>query len=99
VKKVLAYNSNDRPSSGGRFGGYGFYLNNGKPVWLWIMVDLDRLKWEGAEPLAPGKHKVEFDFIDQGKGAGTLAFNNFSGVNDDDRHQDPGGGDAHQGDQ
>jgi arylsulfatase len=44
------------------------------------MVDLERLKWEGAEPLSPGKHKVEFDFIYQGKGAGTLAFNNFSGV-------------------
>jgi arylsulfatase A-like enzyme len=67
-------------TSGGRFGGYGFYLKNGKPVWLWNMVDLERLKWEGAEPLAPGKHKVEFDFVYQGKGAGTLAFNNFSGV-------------------
>jgi arylsulfatase len=67
-------------TSGGRFGGYGFYLKNGKPVWLWNMVDLERLKWEGAEPLTPGKHKVEFDFIYQGKGAGTLAFNNFSGV-------------------
>jgi len=67
-------------TSGGRFGGYGFYLKNGKPVWLWNMVDLERLKWEGAEPLSPGKHKVEFDFIYQGKGAGTLAFNNFSGV-------------------
>jgi arylsulfatase len=67
-------------TSGGRFGGYGFYLKNGKPVWLWNMVDLERLKWEGSEPLSPGKHKVEFDFIYQGKGAGTLAFNNFSGV-------------------
>ncbi len=36
--------------------------------------------WEGAEPLTPGKHKVEFDFVYDGKGAGTLAFNNFSGV-------------------
>jgi arylsulfatase len=67
-------------TSGGRFGGYGFYLKNGKPVWLWNMVDLERLKWEGAEPLSPGKHKLEFDFVYQGKGAGTLAFNNFSGV-------------------
>ncbi len=67
-------------TSGGRFGGYGFYLKNGKPVWLWNMVDLERLKWEGAEPITPGKHKVEFDFAYDGKGAGTLAFNNFSGV-------------------
>ncbi len=67
-------------TSGGRFGGYGFYLKNGKPVWLWNMVDLERLRWEGAEPIMPGKHKVEFDFVYDGKGAGTLAFNNFSGV-------------------
>ncbi|MGB7563410.1 MAG: arylsulfatase, partial [Prochlorococcaceae cyanobacterium] len=67
-------------TSGGRFGGYGFYLKNGKPVWLWNMVDLERLKWEGTEPITPGKHKVEFDFVYDGKGAGTLAFNNFSGV-------------------
>lgn len=67
-------------TSGGRFGGYGFYLMNSKPVWLWNMVDLERLKWEGTEPLTPGKHKVEFDFVYDGKGAGTLAFNSFSGV-------------------
>ncbi|AFY28453.1 arylsulfatase [Cyanobium gracile] len=67
-------------TSGGRFGGYGFYLKNSKPVWVWNMVDLERLRWEGSEPLAPGKHKVEFYFVYDGKGAGTLAFNDFSGV-------------------
>ena len=67
-------------TSGGRFGGYGVYLKNGKPVWLWNMVDLERLKWEGSQPLTPGKHKVEFDFVYDGKGSGTLAFNDFSGV-------------------
>jgi arylsulfatase len=67
-------------TSGGRFAGYGFYLLKGKPVWLWNMVDLERLKWEGAEALAPGRHTVEFDFKYDGLGAGTLVFNNFSGV-------------------
>nr|WP_267127982.1 hypothetical protein [Synechococcus elongatus] len=67
-------------TSGGRFGGYGFYLKNGRPVWVWNMVDLERLKWEGTEPLSPGKHKVAFDFVYDGKGTGTLAFNDFSGV-------------------
>jgi len=67
-------------TSGGRFGGYGFYLLKGKPVFLWNMVDMERLRWEGNEALAPGKHTVEFDFVYDGKGAGTLAFNNFSGV-------------------
>ena len=67
-------------TSGGRFAGYGFYLLGGKPVWLWNMVDLERLKWQGAEALTPGRHIVEFDFKYDGLGAGTLAFNDFSGV-------------------
>ena len=67
-------------TSGGRFGGYGFYLLKGKPVWLWNLVDLERLKWEGTEALAPGRHTIEFDFRYEGLGAGTLAFNDFSGV-------------------
>ncbi len=67
-------------TSGGRFGGYGFYLLKGKPVWLWNMVDLERLRWEGSEALTPGKYTIEFDFVYDGKGLGTLAFNNFSGI-------------------
>jgi len=67
-------------TSGGRFAGYGFYLLQGKPVFLWNLVDLERIKWEGAEALTPGKHTVAFDFKYDGLGAGTLAFNNFSGL-------------------
>jgi hypothetical protein len=67
-------------TSGGRFGGYGFYLLKGKPVFLWNMVDLERIKWEGADALPPGRHTVEFDFKYEGIGAGTLAFNSFSGL-------------------
>jgi arylsulfatase len=67
-------------TSGGRFAGYGFYLLEGKPVFLWNMVDLERIKWEGPDALTPGKHTVEFDFKYEGLGAGTLAFNNMSGL-------------------
>jgi arylsulfatase A-like enzyme len=67
-------------TSGGRFAGYGFYLLKGKPVFLWNLVDLERIKWEGAEPLTPGRHTVEFDFAYEGAGVGTLAFNDFSGL-------------------
>ncbi|WP_424990059.1 arylsulfatase [Fluviibacterium sp. S390] len=67
-------------TSGGRFGGYGFYLKDGKPVFLWNMVDLERIKWEGKDALAPGKHTVEFDFKYDGLGTGTLAYNNSSGI-------------------
>ena len=67
-------------TSGGRFAGYGFYLLKGKPVFLWNLVDLKRIKWEGPDALAPGKHTLEFDFQYDGLGVGTLALNNFSGV-------------------
>lgn len=67
-------------TSGGRFAGYGFYLLEGKPVFLWNMVDLERIKWAGKDALKPGKHTLEFDFVYDGIGAGTLAFNNMSGV-------------------
>jgi arylsulfatase len=67
-------------TSGGRFAGYGFYLLEGKPVFLWNLVDLERLKWAGAEALTPGRHTLEFDFKYDGLGAGTLAFNDFSGL-------------------
>ena len=67
-------------TSGGRFAGYGFYLLKGKPVFLWNLLDLERIKWEGAEALPPGKHTVEFDFKYDGLGVGTLVFNSFSGL-------------------
>jgi len=67
-------------TSGGRFGGYGFYLLKGKPVFLWNLVDLKRIKWAGADALMPGKHIIEFDFKYDGIGPGTLAFNSFAGV-------------------
>ena len=67
-------------TSGGRFAGYGFYLLKGKPVFLWNLVDLKRIKWEGADALSPGKHLLEFDFKYTGLGLGTLAFNSFTGL-------------------
>jgi len=67
-------------TSGGRFGGYGFYVLKGKPVFLWNMVDLKRIRWDGSDVLSTGKHTVEFDFKYDGLGMGTLAYNNMSGI-------------------
>jgi hypothetical protein len=67
-------------TQGGRFCGYGFYLLKGKPVFLWNLVDLNRVRWEGPEALSPGRHTLEFDFRYDGLGPGTLAFNNLSGI-------------------
>jgi hypothetical protein len=30
-------------------------------VFTWNLVDLERIKWQGKEALAPGKHTLEFD--------------------------------------
>ena len=67
-------------TSGGRFAGYGFYLLESKPVFLWNLIDLKRIKWESPDALAPGRHTIEFDFKYDGLGVGTLAFNNMSGL-------------------
>jgi arylsulfatase len=67
-------------TEGGRFAGWGFYLVKGKPVFNWNMFDLKRVRWEGPEQLAPGKHTLVFDFKYDGLGTGTLAFNNLSGI-------------------
>jgi len=67
-------------TSGGRFAGYGFYLLQGRPVFLWNLAGLSRIRWQGPDALPPGRHTVEFDFRYDGLGVGTFAFNDFSGV-------------------
>jgi len=67
-------------TNGGRFGGYGFYLLKGKPVFNWNLVGLKWERWESSEALSPGKHMLEFDFKYDGLGFATLAFNNLSGI-------------------
>ncbi len=67
-------------TEGGRFGGYGLYLLKGKPVFTWNLLDLKRVRWEGDAVLAPGKHRIEFEFKYDGLGFATLAFNNLSGI-------------------
>jgi arylsulfatase len=67
-------------TQGGRFGGWGLYLLKGKPVYVWNLLDLKRVRWEGPQALSPGKHTLEFDFKYDGLGFATLAFNNRSGI-------------------
>jgi arylsulfatase len=55
---------------GGRFGGYGLYLLQGKPVFIYNGLDLVRFKWEGPEALSAGKHTIVFDFTYDGPGFG-----------------------------
>jgi arylsulfatase A-like enzyme len=67
-------------TQGGRFGGYGFYMLKDKPVFLWNLLNLKRVRWEGPDALPPGKHTLEFDYKYDGLGVATLAFNNMSGI-------------------
>jgi arylsulfatase A-like enzyme len=57
-------------TDGGRFAGYGFYLLKGRPVFTWNLLGLERVKWQGKDALAPGKHAVEFDWKYDGPGLG-----------------------------
>jgi arylsulfatase len=57
-------------TDGGRFSGYGFYLLKGVPVFTWNLLQLVAVKWEGKEPLGPGKHTLEFDWKYDGPGLG-----------------------------
>ena len=67
-------------TQGGRFGGYGFYINKGIPTFDWNMVGLKQITWTAPEALSAGKHTLVFDFKYDGLGIGTLAFNNLSGI-------------------
>jgi len=66
---------------GGRFGGYGLFLQHGKPVFVYNLLDLERFRWEGGvgailgedmfgRALKPGQHTIEFDFKYDGPGPG-----------------------------
>ncbi len=67
-------------TSGGRFAGWGFYLLKGRPVFNWNLLNLEWVKWEGAEALSAGQHTIEFDFNYDGLGLATIKFNSFAGV-------------------
>ena len=67
-------------TDGGRFGGYGMYLLKGKPVFVWNLLALARVRWEAPDVLTAGKHTLEYDFSYEGLGYATLAFNSVSGL-------------------
>ena len=53
---------------GGRWGGWGLYLLNGKPVFDYNALMLAQFRWESPDALAPGKHTIVFDFKYEGPG-------------------------------
>jgi len=57
-------------TAGGRFGGWGFYVLKGKPVFTYDLADLERFRWAGTKALTPGKHTLVFEFSYKGPGFG-----------------------------
>ncbi len=57
-------------TQGGRFGGWGFYVLGGKPVFCYNLAAVERYCATGKDALTPGKHNVEMDFEYDGPGLG-----------------------------
>jgi arylsulfatase len=58
-------------TQGGRFGGYGFYLLKGRPVFTWAHLEIPKkTRWEGPTALPAGRHTLVFDFKYDGGGLG-----------------------------
>jgi arylsulfatase len=57
-------------TQGGRFNGWGLYLLDGKPVFHYNLVDVQRYTVAGPDKLSAGKHTVVIDFKYDGGGLG-----------------------------
>jgi arylsulfatase len=64
-------------AQGGRFGGWAFWVNQGKPVFSYNFLGLELYQVEGTRAVGAGKHslKVAFDYNGKGgaRGAGGTA--------------------------
>jgi arylsulfatase len=54
-------------TQGGMTGGYGLYLRDGKPTFVYNYLDVERFTVAGQEPLPKGKVKLVVDFAYEGK--------------------------------
>jgi arylsulfatase len=57
-------------TQGGRFNGLGLYLLQGRPVFHYNLVGVDRTTIAAKDPLTSGKHTVTLDFKYDGGGIG-----------------------------
>ena len=61
---------------GGRFGGFSFFLNNGKPSFCYNYLGLEKFTVASSQALSPGKHTVVYEFKSDGGlgkgGVGTI---------------------------
>jgi hypothetical protein len=57
-------------TQGGRFNGLGLYLLQGRPIFHYNLVGVDRTTVAAKDPLTPGKHTIAVDFKYDGGGVG-----------------------------
>jgi arylsulfatase A-like enzyme len=57
-------------TQGGRFNGLGLYLKQGRPIFHYNLVGVDRTTVAAKDPLTPGKHTIAVDFKYDGGGIG-----------------------------
>ena len=58
---------------GGDFGGWTFYMLDGKPAYTYNWVGLEVYTIASTQKVTPGKHTIKFDFAyDGGRGAGGI---------------------------
>ena len=51
-------------------GGYGLYLRDGRPTFVYNFLSIDRPTFAGKDPLPPGKTQLVVDFAYDGGGMG-----------------------------
>lgn len=57
-------------TQGGRFAGWGFFLEDSKPTYVYNFVNAERYIIQSSEKLAPGKSTIKFNFDYDGGGVG-----------------------------
>jgi arylsulfatase A-like enzyme len=61
---------------GGRFGGFSFFLNGGKPTFVYNYLGLEKYTVASSQALSPGKHTIIYEFKSDGGlgkgGTGTI---------------------------
>jgi arylsulfatase A-like enzyme len=57
-------------AQGGRFGGWSLYMNDGRPIYTYNFLGLDRYSVAAEETIAPGPATIVLDFDYDGEGLG-----------------------------
>jgi hypothetical protein len=66
---------------GGDFGGWTFYMMDGKPAYTYNWVGLESYTVSSSKKVPPGKHTISFDFAyEGGRGGGGMGTINVDGT-------------------